>query len=116
MKKIRKTTEQFIEKSRSVHGDKYDYSKTVYKGYNEKVTIICPKHGEFQKKPRKHNGNSGQGCQKCSREGQGILVGKINSFTKDKFIERARSIHGDKFDYSKVVYKNSYTKSDNRLS
>ncbi len=45
MKKL--TTEQFIEKSRQVHGNRYDYSKVNYINSRTKVTIICPKHGEF---------------------------------------------------------------------
>jgi len=41
------TTEEFIKKAKKVHGDKYDYSKSVYTGYNNKITIICPIHGEY---------------------------------------------------------------------
>lgn len=48
------TTEKFIEKARKKYGDKYDYSKVDYKGYNVKVCIICHEkdengieHGEF---------------------------------------------------------------------
>lgn len=36
------TTEQFIEKARKIHGDKYDYSKVEYTKANKKVCIICP--------------------------------------------------------------------------
>jgi len=41
------TTEEFIKKAKKVHGDKYDYSKSVYTEYNNKITIICPIHGEY---------------------------------------------------------------------
>lgn len=41
------TTEQFIEKARLVHGDKYDYSKVEYINSDTKVCIVCPIHGEF---------------------------------------------------------------------
>lgn len=58
------TTEEFIEKSKRLHGDKYDYSKTVYNGYDNRLTIICPIHGEFQQTPDSHL--QGSGCQKCS--------------------------------------------------
>ena len=40
-------TTTFIEKAKTIHGDKYDYSKVEYKSIKEKVCIICPKHGEF---------------------------------------------------------------------
>lgn len=43
----RLTTEEFIEKARKIHGNKYDYSKIEYKGCSEKICIICHEHGEF---------------------------------------------------------------------
>ena len=95
----RLTTEEFIKRARSVHGDKYDYSKVEYKGSGEKVCIICPEHGEFW--ARAYNHLHGQGCSECTREKRTL---------KDVFIERARKIHGDKYDYSKVEYVNRDTK------
>ena len=56
----------FIEKSQQIHGDKYDYSKVIYKNSGTKVTIVCPIHGEFNKTPDKH-ANSNEGCQKCGK-------------------------------------------------
>ena len=61
MKKL--TTKDFIERSKKVHGDKYDYSKVEYINYHTKVCIICPVHGEFWQKPTNHL--SGCGCQIC---------------------------------------------------
>jgi len=57
------TTKDFIEKSKLIHGDKYDYSKVIYKGNKEKVKIICPKHDEFFQTPSDHK--QGKGCSKC---------------------------------------------------
>lgn len=45
MKKL--TTEEFIERARKIHGNKYDYSKVNYVNAKTKVCIICPIHGEF---------------------------------------------------------------------
>jgi hypothetical protein len=87
-------TETFIQKARDVHGDRYDYYKVDYKNCNTKVIIICKEHGEFYKTPSKHI-NAKQGCAKCS--------GKYKP-TTEEIIERARSVHGDKFDYSKSIY------------
>lgn len=57
-------TESFILKAKNLHGDKYDYSKTVYgKNNRQPVCIICPKHGEFWQTPHEHL--SGGGCTKC---------------------------------------------------
>ena len=61
--KMRKTVENFVEDSVSVHGDKYHYDKTVYKNNNQKVTITCPEHGDFEMTPLNHL--KGKGCREC---------------------------------------------------
>jgi len=61
------TTETFIEKARKIHGDFYDYSKTLYLSLEGEVIIICPKHGEFLLKPRYHLYGTAVGCSKCRR-------------------------------------------------
>lgn len=90
--------DEFIRRAREIHGDKYDYSKVDYKSNKDKVTIICPKHGEFQQKPNKHISRK-DGCPKCANK----------YVTNDEFIEKAKKIHGDKYDYSKVNYVNNTT-------
>lgn len=73
-----KTTEQFIEECKKVHGAKYDYSQTVYYNNKEKVTIICPTHGEFKQTASSHL--SGAGCPVCSTlKNQKLLIEKLNS-------------------------------------
>ena len=57
------TTEDFINKAREIHGDKYDYSKVVYKNSKTDVCVICPEHGEFLTNPTNHL--SGHGCPNC---------------------------------------------------
>ena len=93
------TEEEFINRSNEIHGDKYDYSKVVYKNSKTKVTIICPVHGEFKQTPGMHL--QGKGCAKCSNNVK---------LTTSEFIKKAKKIYGDKYDYSNVVYKNSNTK------
>ena len=90
-------TKSFIEKAVRKYGDKYDYSKVEYKHCTEKVCIICPEHGEFWQTPSSHL-NSKQGCPKCGKDSSTKLVSTEN------FIEKARKVHGDKYDYSKVCY------------
>ena len=53
----------FVERARAAHGDKYNYSQTVYRQALDKVTIVCPKHGPFEQTPANHG--HGYGCQKC---------------------------------------------------
>ena len=96
------TTEEFIERARKVHGDKYDYSKVEYVNSKTKVCIICPVHGEFWMTPNMYL--YGQECPKCSYS----IMGMNRRLTTEEFIERARKIHGDKYDYSKVDYKGLY--------
>lgn len=97
------TTEYFINKSKKIHGDKYDYSKVKYNGSFNKICIICPIHGEFWQTPDNHL--QGHGCQKCCMEN----LSNITRMNKKEFIERAKKIHGNKYDYSKVEYKNCNT-------
>jgi hypothetical protein len=59
----RLTNDLFIEKSRKIHGQKYDYSKIEYKTAHDNVCIICPKHGKFWQRANNHL--NGAGCQKC---------------------------------------------------
>lgn len=92
------TNEMFIEKSRKIHGGKYDYSKVNYTGAFDKVCIICPEHGEFWQRSSDHI--KGCGCAKC----RGFYK------TTDEWISLAKKIHGDKYDYSKSKYTGSHEK------
>lgn len=98
------TTEEFIEKARKVHTDKYDYSKVNYINANTKVCIVCPEHGEFWQTPASHL--NGIGCPKCGFE----RIREKNKITLNEFIKKAKEVHGDKYGYSKVEYVNSKTK------
>ena len=103
--KSRETSEGFINKSKLIHGDKYEYSKTKYNGNARAlVTIHCMTHGDFNQQPVVHL--QGSGCPACSN----ILVGLIKrKKAANTFIKKAKRIHGDKFDYSKVNYKTAKT-------
>lgn len=94
--------EELVKEFRKVHGDKYDYSKTVLKKMNEKVIIICPEHGEFLQSPTKHL--AGQGCPKCAAD----KVSKEKIMDTAEFIEKANGIHQNKYDYSKTIYTGTY--------
>ena len=101
-----KGIEKFIEEAQLIHGDNYDYSKVNYINDTEKVCVICNKidfngnkHGEFWISPNKHL-SAKQGCPICGRR-------RINT---DDFIQRAKQIHGDKYNYSKTIYKGRFKK------
>jgi hypothetical protein len=93
------TTEDFIIKAKDVHGDKYNYSMVEYVTAKIKVSILCSEHGEFEQVPNNHL--SGQGCPIC---------GGKTKLTIEEFIRKAKEVHGDKYDYSLVKYKNAITK------
>jgi hypothetical protein len=97
------TTQDFIRKSKEIHGDRYDYSDVVYRKGNENVSIICPIHGNFSQKPSVHL--RGFNCPKCGKESASKKIRKGD----DSFKEEAFDVHGNKYDYSKVVYKNANT-------
>ena len=89
---------EFLTRAKIVHGDAYDYSKVEYFKCNEKVTIICKIHGEFEQTPGSHS--SGNGCPLCGRD-RTHTKQTSNTF---EFITKAKNVHGDKYDYSKVDY------------
>lgn len=95
---------EIIDRFIKIHGNKYDYSKVYYKGSDKKVCIICPEHGEFYQIPSKHL--MGQGCKECAKIEKGLKL----RLTNKEFENKARSIHGDKYDYSEVEYKTSHDK------
>lgn len=102
----RLTTEDFIEKSRKVHGSRYEYNLASIgdDGNRSKVTIICPDHGEFTQRASNHI--SGRGCRKCGSSSGG----EAKRSNTEKFIEKAISVHGRRYDYSKVEYRLSRDK------
>ena len=88
------TKEEFVARARNVHGDKYDYSKVVYKGMGVKVCITCPDHEDFWMAP--DNFLHGHNCPTCSNR---------ERITYEVFLKRSKEKHHDRYDYSKVEYK-----------
>jgi hypothetical protein len=103
MKKL--TTEQFIKKAISKHGDKYSYEKTEYINAVTKLIVTCRVHGDFLVGTNNHLEVDG-GCVPCA------LIKSSLKYRKDQdtFIEQAIKIHGDKYSYDQVEYVNTHTK------
>lgn len=76
----------------SVHGDRYDYSNTIYKNARERVTIKCMKHGEFKQFAFEHL--AGSNCKKCSAE----------KYTEGSFIASANLKHNNKYNYENCAF------------
>ena len=92
------TLEEFRIRFNEKHEGLYTFDESSYSKASEMVTCECPIHGTFTKLGVYLL--AGGGCPKC---------GKIYKLDNDSFIERARNIHGDKYDYFKVKYVNNRT-------
>lgn len=92
-------TEFFKHQVMKVHGDTYDLSNVNYVNANTKICVICKVHGNFTILPLSFR--KGQGCSTCSD----IRAGNLRRLTTEDFVERAKVVHGDKYDYSKVNYQ-----------
>jgi hypothetical protein len=97
---IKRYNQDFVEKSKLIHNNKYDYSKVEYKGANNKVCIVCPNHGDFWQVPISHL--KGKGCYKCALEER--------TKTLKNFIQEANKVHNSFYSYDKVVYKTNKIK------
>ena len=100
MGRKRKNILQFIIEAKSVHGDKYDYSKSIYIGANKGMIFICKKHGEYTQKPNLHL--RGHGCTDCSN----IINNKKKTSNVNNFILKSKNIHNNKYSYEKSKYLN----------
>lgn len=96
-------SDNFIEKSKKIHGDKYLYDKVNYVNNRIDVVITCKKHGDFKQEPRVHL--RGSGCNLCNLENRRRLYQK----EKEDFISQSINIHGDRYSYDKVNYINNRT-------
>lgn len=102
MKKL--TQEEFSKRVKELHEGKINVDKSEYINQTSKIIATCYKHGDFLVSP--DSLLHGHGCPNCKRE----KLAKLHSITQDEFLKRAKKVHGDKYDYSKVKYINSTTK------
>ena len=96
----RKTTAEFISGAICVHGTVYDYSRVEYKNSSTLVKIVCKVHGEFLQSPTNHVHDK-NGCPSCKTRYIPTTAG---------FIDKSREVHGNRYNYDKVVYAGSQLK------
>ncbi len=96
--------DEFIEKAKQIHGDKFDYSQVNYKNTSTKVKILCPVHGEFSQTPNSHL--QGVGCKKCAFDD----ISKKLSRPQQEYIEKVEKIHNGKYSYEKTNYTTAHDK------
>jgi Zn finger protein HypA/HybF involved in hydrogenase expression len=94
------TNDDFINKAKEIHNNKYNYNNVNFTNMTIKVKIECNDHGIFEQSPSNHITNK-QGCPTCA-----------NNYLSNtpEFIEKAKKIHGNKYDYTEVDYINNCTK------
>lgn len=88
----------FIDKSKIIHRDNYDYSLVEYIKSTIPVKIICKYHGVFEQLPQNHL--KGKGCKYCANNVK---------LTNEEFIKKSQYIHKNKYNYSKCNYINNRT-------
>ena len=98
--RAKSSQKKWLERCHAVHGGRYDYSDVVYSGTRSHVMPRCKDHGPFSITAAAHV--RGQGCARCAEDNQRL--------TKEDFIRHSRERHGDKYDYSQVIYVSSRQK------
>lgn len=99
--KRRKPQQQFISDLVKIHGTKYDYTMVNYRSNTDRIIIRCQVHGPFEQIAGHHL--RGHGCPQCAAESTAHLKRK----TTEEFILAARAIHGNLYNYDKVIYVRS---------
>ena len=95
-----KDINKFIEKSKGKFGDYFNYDNAEFVG-DQFVKLTCPKHGDIVIGIESHL-RSKTGCRECSFD--------LRRKSQDDAIKRLREVHGDKYDYSQVEFKNIRTR------
>lgn len=94
-----------MRRAREVHGNRYDYSQSIYVNSSTPLTIICREHGPFSQRPTNHV-TAGQGCNACGQ----AKARESHRLTQKEVIKRFVDKHGDRYDYSKVLFVDIRTK------
>lgn len=101
------TKDEFVRDANIAHDGKYDYELVVFDSIRDKITIMCPEHGEFIQTVDAHR-NGSCGCPACAIE----RTSDVLRLTHSEFLERASAKHGDYYSYDQVSYVNSSTHVD----
>jgi hypothetical protein len=108
-KSTKYNTESFIHLSRQTHDTLYDYSKCIITTTKVPVCIIDPDFGEFWQNPVVH-ANGGNHPTRAKQKSIQSRNGKTARSDNVSFTQKAISVHGEIYDYSKIDYKNATTK------
>ena len=94
------TTEEFIKRARERFSERFNYHYVEYYSMHTEVKITCPAHDMFRQKPINHF--TGAGCPDCSSKSMKLS----GPYRYNKYINKAKSIHKEKYDYTKTQFEN----------
>lgn len=95
-------SENFVDRAKKLHGNKYDYSLVSYKNNEDPLILICPLHGEFKVRPQYHISSKEEHCPACVQDFK-------NKVSQD-FLEMLIKDHGEVYEYLDYYYTNSKTR------
>lgn len=101
----RHDTAGFVNRARAIHGDRYGYDNAVYGGLNEKLTVTCSVHGDFQQAPNNHL-YAKAGCPGCAVE----AIKSKTSLSQADFEAAVRRAHGDRYGLELAHYAGAMRK------
>lgn len=105
---------RFIDAANKLFNNKYDYSQVCYSSTHAPVTIVCPEHGPFQKRPVKHL-SAKEGCPTCAKQSR--LKNSVRFKTIDDVRDECNKIHNFTYTYAAVsTSSNGYITTDSRLT
>lgn len=96
---LTKPQNNFVNDAIKIHGNLYIYDNVNYINSDIKVSIKCAKHGDFLQRPQNHL--NGQGCPECYGNKKKTVA---------QFIDQARKIHGNLYNYDEARYFGDSTK------
>ena len=99
---------EFIVQACQRFGDLYDYSTVgeLHDGQFTVVEFVCNRCGKHVNKTAKSH-LRGEGCKKCNL----APSAKLRRRTLERFLEQAKAVHGDRYDYSQVTDDHVATRS-----
>lgn len=96
----RLTTAEFVERAQQVHGDRFDYTESVYTTKRASIQIKCRTcTTQFITRASRHLYEA-TGCPTCA--------GNRRKSTS-VFVDEARRMHSDLYDYSRSVYETRHS-------
>lgn len=104
--KIEEKTQLFIANARAIHGDKYNYDKTIWNKSGLGITVTCLLHGDWNTGLHHAKKSAQSGCPTC---GLAEVNRERREIAAREFAKKANKVHKNKYDYEKCEYINNYT-------